>query len=234
MRHASSHVTRQSRRPRHGALFLSVIGSLLLLAGCGASGASSSRPGGATASHRLSSLTCPAARAAIPTPMAPPPTTPPSAHLSYARLALGPLPLQHVYHPGATVRFTWCALPDPFLVSAQPVPETLTFGFIGPFPTRAAATADQRPPSPPASPASGPPQSFPPPGPLAASSVPIHTTTWSDADESAPLTLPATLAPGYYLFFAQDAISMQACLAVTVGACQGGGGVSGIVQITPA
>lgn len=230
MRRTPSRVTRQSKETCHGVLLLSLIGSLLLLAGCGASGAFLPSPSGTAASHRLSSLTCPAARAAIPTPSAPPPTTPPGAHLSYARLALGPLPLQRIYHPGATVRFTWCALLDPSQVSAQPVPETLTAGFIGPFATRAAATTDELPPSPP--PASGPPHGFPPPGPLVASTIPIHTTTWSGADESAPLTLPATLAPGYYLFFAQDDISVQACLAVTVGGCQGGGGVSGIVQIT--
>ncbi len=230
VRHALSRVIRPSQWTRRGVLLLSWICALLLLAGCGASGAVVPSPGGTAASHRLSSLTCPAARAAIPTPMAPPPTTPPGAHLSYARLALGPLPLQSVYHPGATVRFTWCALPDSSQVSAQPIPETLTAGFIGPFATRAAATADELPPSPP--PASGPPHSFPPPGPLVASTIPIHTTTWSGADASAPLTLPATLAPGYYLFFAHDDISVQACLAVTVGGCRGGGGSAGIVQIT--
>ena len=222
MRRTPSRVTRPSTGTCRRVLLLSVIGSLLLLAGCGAS----------VASYRLSSETCPATRAAIPTPMAPPPTTPPGAHRSYARLALGPLPLQRVYHPGVTVRFTWCALPDPSQVSTQPVPETLAAGFIGPFATRAAATADGQLPSSP--PASGPPHSFPPPGPLVASTVPIHATTWSGADESAPLTLPPTLTPGYYLFFMQDDLSVQACLAVTVGACGGNGGVAGIVQITRA
>jgi len=131
------------------------------------------------------------------------------------------------------MRFTWCALPDPSQVSSQPVPETLTAGFIGPFPTRAAAKADQWPPAPLPGRTNGPPPTFPPPGPLVASTVPIHTTTWSGADASAPLTLPATLAPGYYLFFWQDAISVQACLAVTVGGCGGISYGSGIVQITP-
>jgi hypothetical protein len=115
------------------------------------------------------------------------------------------------------------------------VSETLTAGFIGPFATRAAATADQLPSSPPASPASGPPHDFPPPGPIVASTTPVHTTTWTSTDASAPLTLPATLAPGYYIFFAQDdqgALSVQACAAVIVGACRSDGGVSHIVQIT--
>jgi len=145
------------------------------------------------------------------------------------------MPLQLVYPLSAMVRFTWCALPDPYQVTTQPVPETLTAGFIGPFATRAAATADELPPTPPES-TNGPPPAFPPPGPIVASTVPIHTTTWSGADASAPLTLPATLASGYYLFFMLDAVSVQACLAVTVGrhGCSSGtGGRSGIVQITP-
>jgi hypothetical protein len=213
---------------RCGGLLLSVVGSLLLLAGCAASNVvlPSSSP-----SHRLSSMTCPAARAAIPTQLASTPTVPPGAHLSYSRLALGPLPLQPIYHPGSTVGFSWCAQPDPSQVSTQPIPETLTFGFIGPFATRAAAMADQLPPSPPVN---GPPHSFPPPGPIAASASPIHTTTWSGADESARLILPATLAAGYYLFFTQDDISEQACAAAMVTGCRGSGGTSGIVQITPA
>jgi hypothetical protein len=214
-------------------LFLGVIWSLLLFAGCGASaavGAAVPTPSGTEASHRLSSLTCTAVRAAEATPIASPATVPTGAHLSYERLALGPLPLQLVYHLGATLRFTWCALADPSQVSSRPVPETLTAGFIGPFATRAAAKADQLPPSP----SSGPPHNFPPPGPVVASTVPIRTTTWNGTDESAPLTLPATLASGYYLFFAQDDISVQACAAVTTGACTGNGGGSGIVQITAA
>jgi hypothetical protein len=111
------------------------------------------------------------------------------------------------------------------------VPEILTAGFIGPFATRAAAQADEHPPSPPPLPSSGPPHGFPP-GPVVASTLPIQTTTWSGADASAPLTLPATLAPGYYLYFAQDDISVQACSALASGSCRGGGGMSGIVQIT--
>lgn len=233
IRRAPSRVTHPSRRTRRYALLLSMICALLLLAGCDVmSGAALPSPRGTATSHGLSSLTCPAARAAIPTPLAWPPTIPPGAHRSYARLALGPLPRQLVYHPGATVRFTWCALLDPSLVSAQPIPELLTAGLIGPFATRAATTADELPPTP--SPGSGPPNSFPPPGPIVASAIPIHITTWSSADESAPLTLPATLAPGYYLFFAQDDVSEQVCLAVTSDGCRGNGGEVAIVQITRA
>ena len=229
---------RPSRMPCHSTetcrrmLILSVIGSLLLLAGCGASAAGSAsvtNPSGTAASHPPSSPTCSAVRTAIPTPIASPPTVPPGAHLWYEHLPLGPLPLQLVYHPGAALHIAWCALPDPSQVSTQPVPETLAAGFIGPFATHAAATADQLPPS------SAPPHDFPPPGPVVASTLPIHTTTWSSTDESVPLTLPATLAPGYYVFFAQDDTSVQACMALPhSGACPGNGGVSHIVQIVPA
>jgi hypothetical protein len=233
-----SRVTCQSMGTCRPVLLLSAICSLLLLAGCGAPGASVPGPSATAASHRLSSATCPAARAAMARPSAPLPTAPTGAHLSYSLLALGPLPPQLVYHPGATVRFTWCALPDLDQVSAQPVSETLTAGFIGPFSTRAAVTADRLPPSPPPSLSSRPPNRFPPPGPIVASTTPIHTTTWSGADDSALLTLPTTLAPGYYIFFAQDDVSVQACAAVTAGGtaggCRGNSGVSGIVQISPA
>lgn len=233
MRRAHGWVTYLSRRTRHCALLLSMISALLLLVGCDVvSGIALPSPHATATSHRLSSFTCPAARAAIPTPLAAPPTTPPGAHRSYARLALGPIPRQLVYHPGVTVRFLWCALPDPSLVSTQPIPEQLVAGLIGPFASRAAAIADEQPPSP--LPGNGPPHGFPPPGPIAASAIPIHITTWSDADESAPLTLPATLAPGYYLFFMQDDVSAQACLAVTSDGCPGNGGVASIVQVTRA
>ncbi len=236
MRLRLSRVPCQSTGTCRRVLLLSVIWPLLLLAGCGASVAGSTAvpsPTGTAASHRLSSLTCSTVRTAIPTPIVPPPTVPPSAHLWYEHLALGPVPLQLVYHPGVTLRVLWCALPEPSNASTQPVLETLTAGFIGPFATRAAAQADELP----ASPSSGPPHDFPPPGPVVASTIPIHTTTWSSTDESVPLTVPATLAPGYYVFFAQDAISaqaLQACFAVTVGGCPVNGGVSNIVQITRA
>jgi hypothetical protein len=118
-------------------------------------------------------------------------------------LALGPVPLQLVYHPEAVVRFLWCALPNPYQASVKPVPETLTAGFVRPFATRASAQADEAPASPPTS---GPPQGIPLPGPIAAGVVPIHSDTWSGADASASLTLPATLSPCYYLVFMQDAI----------------------------
>lgn len=233
MRRTLRRVTRPSRRTRGCALLLSTICALLLLVGCAeAPGAALPSSTGAAASHRLSLLTCPAARAAIPTPLAAPPTTPPGAHRSYARLALGPLPLQLVYHPGVTVRMLWCALPDLSLVSTQPIPELLTAGLVGPFATRAAAIADEQSSSPP--PGNGPPHSFPPPGPIAASASPIHTTTWSGADASTSFILPATLAPGYYLFFAQDDVSTQVCLADATAGCRGGGGVGHVVQITRA
>jgi hypothetical protein len=240
MRRRPSRMPRPSTGACRRALLLGAIGSLLLLAGCGASaaaGAAVPSPSNAAASPRLSSATCSAARTAMATPIALPATAPSGAQLSYERLPLGPLPLQLVYHPGATLYITWCALPDVSRISTQPVPETLTAGFIGPFATRAAATADQLPSSPPSSPTGGSPHDFPPPGPLVASTIPTHTTTWSSTDTVAPLTVPATLAPGYYIFFAQDDqgdISVQACAAVIVGACRSNGGVSHIVQITRA
>jgi hypothetical protein len=155
-------------------------------------------------------------------------------HLSYMRVALGPLPLQFVYQPGATVHFTWCALPDRSQVTAQPVPETLTAGLIGPFSTRAAALADQLPSSPlparPSSPSAG----LHPPGPLVTGTIPIQTTTWSGTDASAPLTLPATMAAGYYIYFAQDDVSAPVCAASAASECRGSSSMSGVVQITPA
>ena len=232
MRHTPSWVTYLFQRPRRSVFLLSMICALLALAVYGALGGPVPGLDGATTNHRVSSLTCPAARAAIPTPLAAPPTTPPGAHRSSARLALGPLPRQLVYHPGATVRFLWCALPNPSLVSTQPIPELLVTGLIGPFASRAAAAADEQPRSPP--PGNGPPNSFPPSGPIVASASPIHITTWSGGDESASFTLPATLAPGYYLFFMQDDVSAQVCLSVTSDGCPGNGGVASIVQITRA
>jgi len=240
MRRAPSRMPRPSRETCRRVLLLRVIGSLLLLAGCGATAAggdTAPSPTGATGSHRLSSATCSAIRAAMATPIALPSTTPTGAQLSYERLALGPVPLQLVYRPGATLRITWCALPDLARISTQSAPETLTAGFIGPFATRAAASADELPSSPPPSPTTGSPHDSPPPGPIVASAIPIHTTTWSSTDASAPLTLPTTLASGYSIFFAQDDrgdISVQACAAVIVGACRSNGGVSHIVQITRA
>jgi hypothetical protein len=138
-------------------------------------------------------------------------------------VAIGPLPLQLVYQPGASLHFTWCALPDPSQVTEQPVPETLTTGFIGPFATSAAAKAG-----------SISPDRLRPPGPLVASTVPVQTTTWSGTDASAPLTLPATMAAGYYIYFAQDDIATHACVDSSGSGCRGSSRASGIVQIIPA
>jgi hypothetical protein len=139
------------------------------------------------------------------------------------RVALGPLPLQLVYHPGATVQFTWCALPNRSQLTTQPVPETLTAGYIGPFSTRSAALAAL---------SSHPPASLRPPGPLIASTVPIQTTTWNGTDASAPLTLPATTAAGYYIYFALDDVVVPVCAASTASGCRGNSSMGGIVQIT--
>jgi hypothetical protein len=149
------------------------------------------------------------------------------------RSALGPLPFLLVYQPGATLTFTWCALPDPSQNTAQAVPETLIAGFIGPFLTRAAAQDDVLPPSPQPSLPVNPSGSFPPPGPVAASTVPVHTTTWIGTDADASLTLPAAMAPGYYIYFADDDIAAYPCVpsVATANGCRGGGGMSGVVQI---
>jgi hypothetical protein len=218
-------------------LFLNSFYALLLLAGCGASavaGASVPSPTGTAASLLPPSKTCPAMRAAVATPNAALPMTSSGAHLSYVRVALGPLPLHLVYQPGAIVHFTWCALPDRSQVTAQPVPETLIAGLIGPFSTRAAAVADQVLPSPPPARSSGPTAGLRPPGPLVASTLPIQTTTWSGADASAPLTLPATLAAGYYIYFALDDVLVPVCAASAASGCRGSSSMGGIVQITPA
>ncbi|HEV2238357.1 MAG TPA: hypothetical protein VGR57_16980, partial [Ktedonobacterales bacterium] len=59
---------------------------------------------------------------------------------------------------------------------------------------------------------------------------PLQTTTWSDADATAALTLPATLAAGYYVFFARDDVALDQCLPPSsAGGCGGG-----VVQIAPA
>jgi hypothetical protein len=139
------------------------------------------------------------------------------------RVAIGPLPLQLVYQPGTSLHFTWCALPDPLQVTTQPVPETLTAGFIGPFATSAAAQAGSRSLA-----------SLHLPGPLVASIAPIQTTTWSGSDASAPVTLPATMAAGYYIYFEQDDIAAHTCVDRTGSGCRGGGRASGIVQIASA
>ncbi|HEV2236193.1 MAG TPA: hypothetical protein VGR57_05975 [Ktedonobacterales bacterium] len=205
-------------------LRLSALGALLLLAGCGASAS------GATAGSVLpNSVSCATLRAVAPTPRGPLPTIPAGAHRSYQRTALPPLPFppRLVYHAGATVHFTWCAFPNPYQVTTRPVPETLTAGFIGPFATRADAIADQRP--------GGRPSGSRPPGPLVASTNPLRTTTWSDADATAALTLPATLAAGYYVFFARDDVAVDLCPASSAGGCGGGGDTGGgVVQIAPA
>ena len=207
----------------------------LLLAGCGASSVRVTAvpsPTGSAASLLPPSKNCPAMRAASAAPTSTLPAIHAAGHPSYTRSALGPLPFLLTYQPGATLTFTWCALPDPSQDIAQAVPETLIAGFIGPFPTHAAAQDDLLPPSPQPSPPVNPSGGFPSSGPVAASTVPIHTTTWIGTDASASLTLPAAMTSGYYVYFTDDDIAAYPCVpsVATASGCRGGGG-GGVVQI---
>lgn len=212
--------------PRHTGLRMvslwALCGLSLFAASCGRSGSSSATV------PRLPSATCAAVRAAATTPLPTPAGSLAHGHPTFTLSMLGPLPLQKIWHPGATMRFLWCAVAGPMTDAPQPAAVVLTAQVAGPFPSFAAATAAERTHLGPGS--GAPPAARPAVGPVVASTLPLHTDTWTGADPTATLSLPTTLAPGFYLFETAEQVAPEP------GSSSGQEGSSastgGIVQVT--
>ncbi len=140
-----------------------------------------------------------------PPPPTQPVTPPASGHRAYARMTCGPLPLKVIWHPGETMQYQWFAYPLVPQPDGGDAPVLLTFDVFGPFPSHAAAQAEQlrldaarmapgrdlmaNPPNTPA---------LPPPPPVVRAPS-IITDTWSAQTLTSTIRLPQTLVSGYYV-----------------------------------
>jgi hypothetical protein len=126
---------------------------------------------------------------------APTPTMPAGGHWTYTLNPLGPLPLQAIWHAGATMRFSFCTTRDQTSVDAQGQSERLTVQILGPFKTMADASQ--------AAQALGAPTAMSTPvasiGAVAASAPTLTTTTLSATDMSTTLQLPSNPTTGLYI-----------------------------------
>lgn len=147
---------------------------------------------------------------------------------------LGPLPPHSVWQAGATMRFSWCAIPAQTTTDAQAQPERVTLKILGPFDSMGVASqvgenlsSEMQMATPGSSPSSSALAAL---GPVAASAPALTTDTWSDADLSTTLQLPSTPKTAFYVFLAQDeALSGSGPDAAPVA---GQGGLSvGIIQV---
>lgn len=139
----------------------------------------------------------------------PPPTQPvrppASGHLAYTRIACGPVPLKLIWHPGETIQYQWLADPRDPQPDGGDAPVLLTFDVFGPFPSHAAALAEQlrldaARMAPGRDPMANPPNTpaLPPPPPVLRAQS-ISTDIWSGQTLTSTLQLPQTLASGYYV-----------------------------------
>jgi hypothetical protein len=127
------------------------------------------------------------------------------------------------------MRFLWCAVPGPLTASSQPAAVVLTVAMAGPFASRAAA-AEAQPTLSRGTSISNMPSTSPTPaaGSLVASPRSLQIDTWTAIDQTATISLPTTLTPGFYLFVTTERIALD-----TSSGGQGGSDSSGIVQVTP-
>jgi hypothetical protein len=225
----------RSRRPLRGTWLRLV--ALWALCSLSLVAASCGRPADAPGpDHRLTSATCAALRAAVATTATDLPTPTGSGahgHRTYTLTMLGPLPPQRIWHPGATMRFTWCAVAGPMTESPHPAAVVLTVQIEGPFPSFSAAAVAGRPS--PGAGNSGTPPTFPPKavGPIVVTIQPLHTDTWTGTDQAATIVLPTKLAPGFYLFVTASQVSPEpGTSSGQEGTSSYAGSASGVVQVT--
>lgn len=116
----------------------------------------------------------------------------PVGHRTYT-ISMQPPSLDVAWHPGERKVFTWAPEFTGFTRDDRPSPVRCSVLFFGPFPTRAAAQQPLTPPLP-----SGGPGAAPTPTPALASPS-LLLDDWTSQPQTSAVTLPATLAPGWYI-----------------------------------
>ncbi len=117
----------------------------------------------------------------------------PTAHATY-QFALEPLSPSTAWHPGQRVVLRWH--PSPTGTSrTRPIQLSCTVQLYGPFPTKERAVDQESVVSPPPSSAGPSAQAVSP----AVQAPALSVTDATSQVQNTTLTLPATLAPGYYI-----------------------------------
>jgi hypothetical protein len=190
-----------------------------LVGGCGTSSSSG------LSQSSLSLYSCAAtSTAAASAPKSPQTPLSGSTHQTYL-LTLLILPLQETFNPGDTLHIRWCPVPGSLTTDTQPALEVLSVHLIGPYSSKAAASAAEMasaltPPPSPSTPLA-------PSGPMVATTTSIHTNNWIDSVQAATLVLPNTLKSGYYIVWSVDETTpppISASIPITswVGSSSGG------------
>jgi len=116
----------------------------------------------------------------------------PVGHRTYT-ISMQPPSLDVAWHPGERKVFTWAPEFTGFTLDDRPSPVRCSMQFFGPFPSRAAAQQPFTLPFP-----SGGPGAAPTPTPTL-TSPPLLLDDWTSQPRTSEVTLPSTLAPGWYI-----------------------------------
>lgn len=135
-------------------------------------------------------------------------TSAPKAHATY-QFVLEPMSPATVWHPGQRIALRWLATPTG-TSKAHPIALKCTVLLYGPYPTKERAADQESVVSPPPSSGGQSTQAVSP----AAQAPSLSLTDANSQAQSTTLTLPASLAPGYYILRSLETSSAPGGAAV--------------------